>query len=156
MRAMGQRDTRMPVVDVGDLTDAVGRLFEDLDRARPLDRRLPPGIFTPTLDALETDSAVEIVVDLPGTAPDDVRVVITGNVVLVAGGKLPPLPEERSRASFHQVERDFGRFARAIRLTGAFMVAEATATLAHGELRVRIPRIEERRGRDVLVPIRRL
>lgn len=61
----------MPVVDVGDLDEVVGRLFEDLDRERPLDRRPPPGIFTPTLDAFETDAAVEIVVDLPGTAPDD-------------------------------------------------------------------------------------
>jgi HSP20 family protein len=155
MNPMGQRDSRMPVVDVGDLTDTVGRLFEDLDRARPLDRRLPPGIFTPTLDAFETDSGVEIVMDLPGSPPDDVRVLISGNVVIIAGGKLPPLPGERSRASFHQVERDFGRFARAIRLTGAFQVAGATATLANGELRVRIPRIEERRGRDVLVPVRR-
>jgi HSP20 family protein len=145
----------MPVVDVGDLSDTVGRLFEDLDRARPLDRRLPHGIFTPTLDAFETDSGVEIVVDLPGTPPDDVRVLISGTVVIIAGGKLPPLPGERSRASFHQVERDFGRFARAIRLTGAFQVAAATATLANGELRVRIPRIDERRGRDVLVPVRR-
>ncbi|MEW5983414.1 MAG: Hsp20/alpha crystallin family protein [Acidobacteriota bacterium] len=152
---MGQRDAQLPVVDVGDLTEVVGRIFEDLDRVRPSDRRLPPGIFTPALDAFETDGAVEIAVDLPGTAPDDLRVLISGNVVIVAGGKRPPLPEERSRASFHQVERDFGRFARAIRLTGAFMVAEATAIISNGELRVRIPRIEERRGRDVVVPIRR-
>ncbi len=145
----------MPVVDVGDLDEVVGRLFEDLDRERPLDRRPPPGIFTPTLDAFETDAAVEIVVDLPGTAPDDVRVLISGNVVVMAGSKRPPLPEERSRANFHQVERDFGRFARAIRLTGAFLITAATATMANGELRVRIPRIEERRGRDVLVPVRR-
>jgi HSP20 family molecular chaperone IbpA len=75
--------------------------------------------------------------------------------VIIAGGKMPPNPGERAEASFHLVERDFGRFARAVRLTGAFQTARASATLANGELRVRVPKLEERRGCDIAVPIRR-
>lgn len=142
-------------VDSEDLGDEVARLFEDLDRARPLDQRLLPGAFSPTLDAIETHDAVEIVIDVPGVLPDDLRVLLRGNVVIVAGGKTPPMADERARASFHLVERDFGRFARAVRLSGAFDAATATATLCGGELRVRVPRLNERRGHGVLVPVRR-
>jgi HSP20 family protein len=99
--------------------------------------------------------AVEIIVDLPGVALDEIRILIKGSVVIIAGGKMPPSPGERAEASFHLVERDFGRFARAVRLTGAFHTARAAATLANGELRVRIPKVEERRGRDIAVPVRR-
>lgn len=139
-----------------DLGDEVARLFEDLDNARPPDRRLLPGAFSPTLDAVETCDAVEIVVDVPGVPPEDLRVLVRGNVVIIAGGKLPPNPSERARASFHLVERDFGRFARVVRLNGAFDAAGTTAVLAGGELRVRVPRLDERRGRGVLVPVRRM
>jgi HSP20 family molecular chaperone IbpA len=45
------------------------------------------------------------------------------------------------------VERDFGRFARAVRLTGAFDVPRARATLREGELTVVLPKLLERRGR---------
>lgn len=146
----------LPPFEAEDLGDEVARLFEDLDRARPLDRRLLPGAFSPTLDAVETCDAVEIVVDVPGVPPDDLRVLVKGNVVIIAGGKLPPNPCERARASFHLVERDFGRFARAVRLSGAFDAVGASATLGGGELRVRVPRLDERRGQGVRVPVRRV
>jgi HSP20 family protein len=142
------------LVDSEDLADEVTRLFEDLDRTRGLDQRVPPGAFSPTLDAVESTDAVEIVVDVPGVAAEDLRVYLRGSIVIVAGGKAPPDAGERAHASFHLVERDFGRFARAVRLAGALDIAGATATLSEGELRIRIPRLGERRGRGVLVPVR--
>jgi HSP20 family protein len=145
----------LPLTEVDDLGREVERLFEDLDRARPLDQRLLPGVFSPTLDAIETPEAIEIVIDVPGVPPDDLRVLLRGNVVIVAGGKQPPNAADRARGSFHIVERDFGRFARAVRLHSAFDGARATATLCGGELRVRIPRLPERRSRGILVPVRR-
>jgi HSP20 family protein len=148
-------DTTLPLDDVRGLADEVQRLFADLDRARPLDQQLLPGVFSPTLDALETAEAVEIVADLPGVAIDDVRVLLKDDIVLIAGGKMPPDPGERTAASFHLVERDFGRFARAVRVGGALNASQASATLGNGELRVRIPKVEDRRGRDVLVPVTR-
>jgi HSP20 family protein len=154
MEGMRQIDAMLPLAEVRDLADEVRRLFDDLDRARPLDRRLLPGVFSPTLDARETAEAIEIIVDLPGVALDDIRILIKGSVVIIAGGKTPPNPGERAEASFHLVERDFGRFARAVRLSGAFQTARATATLANGELRVLVPKVEERRGHDISVPVR--
>ncbi len=152
---MYELDAMLPFTGESDLADAVRKLFEDLDRERPLDRRLPPGFLSPTLDALETDEAVEILVDLPGVNAEDLRVLIRGSVLIIAGGKVPAHPAERAEASFHLVERDFGRFARAIRLNGAFQTSQATATLSRGELRVRIPKMQDSRGHDIVVPIKR-
>jgi HSP20 family molecular chaperone IbpA len=60
-----------------------------------------------------------------------------------------------SQAAFHLAERTFGRFARAVRISGAFDAGRATATLVEGELRVILPRIEERRGHDIRIEITR-
>lgn len=145
----------LPPFEHEDLGKEIARLFDDLERGRSAERPLLPGAFSPTLDAIETTDAIEIVLDVPGVPPEDLRVLLMGSVVVIVGGKMPPDQAEREQASFHLVERDFGRFARAVRLSGACDVAAATATLEAGELRVRVPRLGERRGQGILVPVRR-
>lgn len=138
--------------DVGDIGPDVRRLFDDLARRRPAGRPAPSGECLPLLDVLETERDLELVLDLPGVAPEHVRVLVRHGIVVVAGEK------ERSTqasgpASFHLVERDFGRFVRAVRVHVAIDAAAAEARLADGELRIVLPKIQDRRGRDYLVPI---
>jgi HSP20 family protein len=104
------------------------------------------------MDVFETAEAVEIVVDVPGTAAASIRLVVSHGTIIVAGRKMPATCAHRD-AAFQLAERSFGRFARAIRVTGAFDAGRASATLSNGELRVVLPRIEERRGRDILIDI---
>ena len=141
--------------EVRDLTDEVGRLFDDIDRATGGTRRMPSGHCNPAFDVQETPEALEVVMDLPGVAATHVRVLLKNGALVIAGEKPSPYPGGRGETTFHLVERGFGRFARAVRLSGAFHTARASATLANGELRVRVPKVEERRGRDIAVPVRR-
>jgi HSP20 family protein len=134
-----------------ELADEIAHLFDDISRA--VGRHLAPGETTPALDVLETESAVEIEIDVPGVALDELRVVIKNGVVIIAGEKLPRDSSQRAEGSFHLVERGFGHFARAVRLTGAFDGAAAHATLLGGELRIVIPKMRERRGGEIVVPI---
>jgi HSP20 family protein len=102
---------------------------------------------------LETDSSVDIEIDVPGVGVEGLRVVIKNGVVIIAGEKLPRDSSQRADGSFHLVERGFGHFARAVRLTGAFDGAAARATLQAGELHIVIPKMRERRGGEIVVPI---
>ena len=139
--------------DVGDLGHEVRRLFDDLSRRRPDRRHVVAGECMPVVDVFETDRAVEVVLDLPGVAADAVRILFKSGVVLVVGEKERPDLSRRGPASFHLVERDFGRFARAVRITAAIDGAQVTARMTNGELRIVLPRIQERRGTGRLVPI---
>ena len=139
--------------ELRDVADEIARLFEDLDCAAPHERRSPRGECVPPLDVLETDSAVEIALDVPGVRAAAVRVLIKKGIVVVAGEKTPADPAQRAEASFHLVERGFGRFARAVRLTGAFDAGRARARLHDGQLSIVIPKVGERRGREILVPV---
>jgi HSP20 family protein len=141
-----------PSQDPGDLAQEVRRLFEDLAARRPDRRAYVAGECSPVLDVLETDRAIEIVMDLPGIAADGLRVLIKAGVVLVVGEKERSEPA-RVPTSYHLVERDYGRFARAVRLHRAVNAGQARATLANGELRIVVPKLEERRGREILVPV---
>ena len=110
------------------------------------------GEFAPPMDVFETADAVEVVMDVPGIVSDSIRLVASQGTVIISGRKLPTACAHRE-AAFHLAERSFGRFVRAIRVTGAFDAGRAKATLSQGELRVVLPRIEERRGRDIRIAI---
>jgi HSP20 family protein len=136
-----------------DLSQDVQRLLEDLVKRRPDRRHVVAGECMPVVDVFETERAVEIVLDLPGVAADAVRILFKGGVLLIVGEKERPDFSKRGPTSFHLVERDFGRFARAVRINAAIDGAQVRARLANGELRVVLPRITERRGAGILVKI---
>jgi HSP20 family molecular chaperone IbpA len=100
------------------------------------------------------DAVDDQVVDVSGVPAEALRVLFRADVLIVAGEK-GPIPPSGER-SFHLVEREYGRFARAVRLTGAFDVQRARATLRDGELTIVLPKLEEdRRGRAHRISIGR-
>lgn len=139
--------------DAQALAEDVGRLFEELATGRPDQRPLVAGECAPLLDVLETDRAIEVVLDVPGISADSLRVLVKQGIVLVVGEKARSEPALRRPASFHLVERDFGRFARAVRVHVAVDASQAAAHLAQGELRIVLPKIGERRGQGIPVPV---
>lgn len=139
-------------MDVGDLGQEVRRLFDELGGRRPERRHLISGECMPLQDVFETDRTIEIVLDLPGVTAESCRVLIKSGVVLVVGEKERPEPAH-GPASFHLVERDFGRFARAIRIHAAVDATKAHARLREGELRISLPKLADRRGREIPVAI---
>jgi HSP20 family protein len=136
-----------------DARDIAGEAHELL---LELDRRLPgvaavSGECRPAVDVIETARAVEVVVDLPGVPTESIRVALRRHVLLIVGAKLAAPIDPTAR--FHVAERSYGRFARAVRITGAFDGSRASASAGSGQLRVVLPRVEDRRGQVVMVPV---
>jgi HSP20 family protein len=137
--------------ELGDLTEDVRRLFQELGHAS-IGRGTTAADCVPPLDVLETDDHLQILMDLPGVSSNGVRVLIKGNVVLIAGEKWADSPGAGA-GGYHLVERGSGRFARAVRVTGAFDGSQVRATLVGGELRITLPKLSDRRGRGIEVPV---
>lgn len=131
--------------DAGEIRQDVEELFRDLAASVPESERARSGECHPAIDVMETERAVEIFVDAAGIPARALRVAFRGDILLIAGEKAPA--RATSPRTFHLVEREFGRFARAVRLHGAFDVAAARASLEDGELHIFLPRLAERRGR---------
>ena len=98
------------------LPQDVHRLLDDLPGGGPTAATWWPANACPCVDVFETEKTVEIVLDLPGVAADAIRILFKAGVVLIVGEKERPDLSKRGPASFHLVERDFGRFARAVRV----------------------------------------
>lgn len=135
--------------EAGDFTDEIRQAFVELGRTFGAEGLA--GECSPPLDVFETDEVLEVTVNLPGVDPAAVRVLIKHDALLVVGEKASR--RARGDSSFHLVERGFGRFVRIVRLSLPCDASQARATMASGELRVRIPKLADRRGRAFRVPI---
>jgi HSP20 family protein len=138
----------LALAEASDFSEELREIFSELDQAPDAEPLV--GECAPALDLRETDEGIEVAMDLPGVQASAIRIVAKGGALLIAGRKAPR--RWQSDASFHLVERAFGRFARTLRLPSPCDATRAKAVLRAGELRVTVPRVAERRGR--LVPIR--
>jgi len=133
-----------------DLTDDARQLLNEIDREMPGAAAITPQC-RPAIDVLETATSIEVRMDVPGVPANSLRVAVRRNTMLIAGAKPGGALEAASR--YHLAERSYGRFARAVRLGGAFDATRARATLRAGELRIVLPLVPERRGRVLMIPV---
>jgi HSP20 family protein len=108
--------------------------------------------YRPPVDVIETAQSIEVVADLPGVPAESLQVIFTGGTLVVTGRKRAPHCAHRE-AAFHLAERTFGHFARVVRCEVAVDAGRARATLSAGELHVVLPRVDERRGREIPITV---
>lgn len=113
----------------------------------------PPeiGHWQPAIDVVETAETVQVLVEVPGIAPDDLRVEIEGPKVTVTGSKQPTTSDPKAR--FHRVERGRGTFERTIELTEPVNTHRGVARLGGGVLTVEFPKVQEKRERKQILVV---
>jgi HSP20 family protein len=128
-----------------DLQREVGRLFERLDPMHSARRahRYPP------FNLYESADRYILSVQLPGMAPADIDLTITGETLTLRG--------ERKRAdgvkedSYRRQERPMGRWSRTITLPDRVESAQVGASFADGILTVDFPKAENAKPRQITV-----
>ncbi len=106
--------------------------------------------WAPPLDVLEHPDRIEIRIDVAGVPADTLAITVQNGVLTVDGQKTPVC---HGRVAFHVAERATGPFSRVLPLRLPFDARAIRATLVRGELRIVVPRMAERRGRPIRIPI---
>jgi HSP20 family protein len=128
-----------------DLQREVGRLFESLEPFHPwrLERQFP------ALNLYDASDHYILTAQLPGVAPEDVDLSITGETLTMRGER--KRPEGVADESYRRQERPFGRWSRTVTLPDRVDSAQVSATFAQGILTVSIPKAEGARPRQISV-----
>lgn len=135
------------------LRDRVGRLFAALQEAMEVDAPLAPATWSPPVDLCETEKEINIRIELPGVAAEQIKLGLTNSQLRVSGEKKRRVP--RNRITSHLCsERNYGRFNRIVPLRWTFNVRDATAELSNGVLVVRLPKTTDRRGKEFNVVVK--
>jgi len=107
------------------------------------------GAMVPALDLSETETSVDVRMDLPGITAKDIDIQISGNVLTVSGQREEE-KEEKGRA-FHRVERRYGSFSRSVTLPCAVLESDVAAEYHDGVLTIKLPKTEESKARKIKV-----
>jgi HSP20 family protein len=147
-----RRAARPPISALALLQQEVNELFH---RISLLDRsdRLPGTEWSPAVDVLELRDRLVVIAEVPGLAPDSLKVAFRDRALVLTGERRAP--RVGAGARFHCLERPHGKFERAIPLEVPLDVSGARAALGGGVLTVTLPRLRERRGRETTIPIER-
>lgn len=147
------RATGLERLEVQRLRDRVGRLYAALCEATEAENPLASGAWAPPVDLCETETMISIRVELPGVTADQIKIGLT-NTKLRIWGEKKRRPNRRRIISYHCSERSFGKFGRIVPLRWTFSVRDAKAHLCNGVLHIHLPKIEDRRGEEVLVEVK--
>jgi HSP20 family protein len=126
--------------DVDRLQEEIEELFADLWQV-PRFSGLRHG-FRPNLDCFHTDDphALTVVIELPGVAPESVRVVVGERALVIAGERRRPKVTGRV---YQQMEIEYGAFERQVRLAEDVDPERGSARFEHGVLTIELPVVDE-------------
>jgi len=144
---------------LSSLQRAMNSLFEDFVRTE-VDWPRPLGLggemsggntFSPRCDVCETDKDLQIVAELPGIDPKDVRLSIQENILIIEGEKRSQRDENKNR--YQLSERSFGYFRRDIPLPQGIDDSGIKARFHEGVLTIVAPKTAEAQRRGKAIPI---
>jgi HSP20 family protein len=134
--------------ELSDFQTQMNQLFDNFlgqpTAASPMER-----VWAPLADVYETSEEMVISVEMPGFSEKDIRLSVTGDVVVIQAER--SMPPDAQNASFHRRERWFGRVERAFQLTIPVETSKVVGTYRDGVLTVRLPKAEGLKPREIKI-----
>ena len=108
-------------------------------RARLLPSRILArhDVWVPDLEVLTEGDRLVVRADLPGIRPEDVKVEVTEDTLVLKGER--KRIEEEKKEGYYRSERAYGTFERILPLPEGAITDGAKATFVNGVLEVKIP-----------------
>ena len=103
------------------------------------------------LDVVRDGDNIVVRGSLPGVKPEDIKVTIEDDVLTVSGSS--ETEEERTDGTYLLRERRTGAFHRALRLPDSVDSDKAETTYNAGVLTITLPKVEERKAKQLTVKI---
>lgn len=104
--------------------------------------------FTPRTDILETNTAYELQLSLPGVRKEDVQIEMDGDRLLIAGER--KVNTEGNEEKYHLVESFYGKFSRSFVLPDQAQKEAIEATMVDGILTVKVPKNEAKPSKTAI------
>jgi HSP20 family protein len=139
-------------IELKRLTERIGWLFSLLQEAAAAQTPAVAGTWSPSVDVCETTDEIHVRIEVPGVPAAHIKVGLNGNKLRICGEKKKRA--NRQRITSHLcTERAYGPFERVVPMRWPIDVKGTKAELSRGVLLVRLPKLKDRRGTEVLIPV---
>jgi HSP20 family protein len=95
------------------------------------------GGWAPAIEVKEADGKYVVSAELPGLDPDDVKITVEENNLIIEGERT--FEREENNKGIHRSERRYGKFYREIPLPSGASIDRAEAKFQNGVLEVAVP-----------------
>ena len=103
----------------------------------------------PSVDISESEEAIAVAAEIPGLKAEDIKVSVTNGVLSIEGEKKEEKREDQKQV--HRVERTYGAFRRAFRLSSAVDTDGITAPYSDGVLNLSLPKAETAKTKEIQI-----
>jgi len=129
------------------MNEELDRVFGEFGLSRTEEPK--PG-WAPAVEVTERDGKFIVRADLPGIKPEDVKLEMTDDAIVLEGER--KCEHEENKGGVHITERRYGRFYRAIPLPEGAKTDQAQAKFENGVLEVEVP-VEQPKEQRRQIPI---
>ena len=116
--------------------------------ASPAEQTRPGVVFTPEVDIFENEQQINLLADMPGVAPNDVKIDLNDGVLSISGEVQPFEGKDESDVL---IEFEIGRYYRQFTLSEVVDQSKIEAKLEDGVLRLTLPKAEKAIPRQIAV-----
>lgn len=139
-------------IELKRLTERIGWLFSLLQEAAAAQTPTAAGTWSPPVDVCETTEEIHVRIEVPGVPAAQLKVALNGSKLRIYGEKKKR--SSRQRVTSHLCsERTYGPFERVVPLRWPIDLKGTKGELSRGILLVRLPKLKDRRGTEVLIPV---
>lgn len=142
-----KRSNVFPWAGFGDLEQQLERLIN----ANSAPQQSQGANWMPAVDIHESEDAYTLVADLPGMKKEDISVNVVEDRVTLKGSR--KREERHEEKGYRRYERAEGTFERSFRINGGVDAAKVEATFENGVLKVKLPKPEETKPRQIEVKV---
>jgi HSP20 family protein len=94
--------------------------------------------FSPSMEVVETDNAIEVSTELPGMEEKDIEISLSDGMLTIRGEK--KFEKDEKKTSYRLIERSYGSFERAVALPPGVDASKVKAKMTKGVLTVEVPK----------------
>jgi HSP20 family protein len=141
-----------PFRNMTTLQDRINRVFDEAaNRSNGYDDEVSKCDWRPIVDIYDSEKAIVINAELPGVTKDNITLDVKENILTLKGERKSGA--EAKKENYYRMERCFGNFERAFTLPSAVDPEKITANFKDGILKIEIPKLEEKRPRQISINV---
>jgi HSP20 family protein len=108
--------------------------------------------WAPAVDVSETADNLVVRTEVPGISPDDIKVSLVGNNLIIKGEKKQE--KEEKEENYYRMERSYGSFARTIPLPCEIVEDKVEAKYKNGVLTITLPKCEPSKAKEIKIEVK--
>ena len=136
-----------PFRNLVEISDDLDRILEHDLNHRIRDSHPYSSVWIPAVDMCETENEIVVHAELPGIDKDDLSVEVEDDHLIITGERR--FERGVHEENYHQIERSYGEFYRALRLPAPIDVEQIQANYNNGLLTVLLPKTESARPKTI-------